>query len=69
MWPFDFKYVFDVTWEDKTFNFDIWQLKGDDIKRQIWRVTCVELSSWKPYDTLCKNSTIPISICCHLIVC
>lgn len=33
----------------------MWQLTNDDMQRQIWKGSSMELQSWKPYNGLCKN--------------
>jgi len=36
----------------KNKKFHMWLLKGDDIKRQIWKCSSIKLLSWTPYDRL-----------------
>jgi hypothetical protein len=44
----------------------MWQLKGDDMKRQIWKGLSIELFNWKPYDTLCKDPLVLTLIFDHI---
>jgi hypothetical protein len=37
----------------------MWLLKGDDIKRQIWKGSSIKLLSWTPYDRLYNAPSPP----------
>jgi hypothetical protein len=37
------------------FNFHMWQLKGDDVRRQIWKGFGMELSRWIAIQKMITN--------------
>jgi hypothetical protein len=42
----------DVAWENKNIPIFICTIEGDHMKRKIWRGSNMELSSWRPYDSI-----------------